>query len=156
MPPAPHASPRRALRGPVIGLVAVAALATTGCLNLTPAGTFFASQPPGAHVVVDGQDSGWITPCMIALDLEDDHAVRIELPGYAPRELRLDPNKRVLCIPWENGQTGLNPYPRFPLFLEWQSLFLPFRQNDMLAPARVFVRLEPLGDDVPVALVGTE
>jgi hypothetical protein len=41
-----------------------------GLLDVSPPGTAFASEPPGARVEIDGQDSGWVTPCMIALDVE--------------------------------------------------------------------------------------
>jgi hypothetical protein len=126
-------------------MACLAALAASGCKNVSPAGTFFASQPPGAHVVIDGKDSGWVTPCMIALDEDDDYSVRIELDGYRTRELALEASTRVAFVPWRYGQLGTKPYPRFPLFLDMGSLVLPYRENDAHSPSRIFVRLEPEG-----------
>ena len=120
-------------------------LAASACKNVAPAGTFFASHPPGAHVVIDGKDSGWITPCMIDLDKGDDHSVRIELSGYEPRELQLEPAYRSSFVPWHHGQLGTKPYPRFPLFLDVEGLVVPYRETDALAPSRIFVRLKPQG-----------
>jgi hypothetical protein len=73
-------------------LAALSSLAS--CLNITPCGTTLASEPPGARVRVDGRDSGWVTPCMIALDAEETHVVTLELDGFAPREVVLEPLER--------------------------------------------------------------
>jgi hypothetical protein len=81
------AVPMRSFSAPFL-LAALASLAS--CLNITPCGTTLASEPPGARVRVDGRDSGWVTPCLIALDAEETHVVTLELDGFAPREVVLE------------------------------------------------------------------
>ena len=36
--------------------------------NISPPGVFFSSEPPGARILVDGQDSGYVTPRMSRLN----------------------------------------------------------------------------------------
>ena len=43
-----------------------------------------ASDPPGARILIDERDSGFVTPAVMHLDVEDDHRVDLMLPGYAP------------------------------------------------------------------------
>jgi hypothetical protein len=126
-----------------IALAALVIGTLSGCLDITPAGTLFASDPPGARVLVDGRDSGWVTPCMIDLDEEEAHQVSLELPGYAARTLSLQPARRVHFLTWSYGLNGWNVRGRFPLFLPTADLLLPFRENEALSPARIFVRLRP-------------
>ena len=120
------------------------------CLSVTPPGSAFATEPPGARVMIDGQDSGWVTPCQIALDLDRTHQVSLELDGYAPFALELVPSYRRNVVDWYLGATGNastrrggQSTIRFPLFLPTQDLIYPFRVNKALLPARVFARLRP-------------
>jgi hypothetical protein len=126
-------------------LVLALALAGLGasCMTVSPPATSFASEPPGARVQVDGQDSGWITPCLIALDTDESHVVTLALDGYESREIRLEPLDRTMIIDWEQGVAGLKSSVVFPLLMPMQDLLLPFRNSSALAPGRVFVRLRP-------------
>jgi hypothetical protein len=126
-----------------IALSALVIGTLSGCLDITPPGTLFASDPPGARVLLDGRDSGWVTPCRIALDEEQAHRVSLELPGYAARSISLQPARRVHFLTWAYGVNGWNVRGRFPLFLPTADLLLPFRENEALSPARIFVRLRP-------------
>ncbi len=131
----------------VLSLLAL--LALSGCLTTTPPGAFFASEPPGARIWIDGRDSGRVTPCMIDLDVEDDHDVRLELPGYVARELVLERGDRLSFIPWYYGVNSVNVRGRLPIFLPTVDLFLPFRKNEAPSPSRVFVRLRPEEGEEP-------
>ena len=124
-------------------LAALASLAS--CLNITPCGTTLASEPPGARVNIDGRDSGWVTPCMIALDAEETHVVTLELEGFAPRELVFEPQERHGIVSWRQGVNGVRSTIRFPLLLPTADLLLPLREVEAPAPERVFVRLRPSG-----------
>jgi hypothetical protein len=138
MPLSPR--PRAALRA----LLPCAALVwAASCLNVSPPGPTFASEPPGARVHVDGRDSGWVTPCQIALDPDDTHAVTIAMEGYAPRELLLVPQERLAIVDWLQGVNGVRSTIRFPILLPTWDLLMPLREIHALAPGRVYVRLRP-------------
>lgn len=125
-------------------LLAVLALALApGCLTVTPPASAFASEPPGARVYIDGQDSGWVTPCLIALDPEETHAVSLELDGFTPYTIELRPSLRVHVIDWDLGATGAQSTIHVPIFLPPEDLARPFRVDDGLQPARIFARLRP-------------
>jgi hypothetical protein len=126
------------------GLLAGALLLGTACINVTPPGVFFASQPPGARVVLDDVDSGYVTPCMIDLDDDRPHEVRLEFQGYQTRVFRVVPGKRVLVIPWAYA---VSENVQFPLFAPTQDLFYPRRVDKNSVPGRVYVRLHPQGAD---------
>jgi hypothetical protein len=122
-------------------LAALACLA--GCIGVSPCGVTVASEPPGARVHVNGRDSGWVTPCQIALDAQETQVVTIALDGFAPRELVLEPLRRHGIVAWRQGVNGVKSTIRFPLLLPTGDLLLPFRESQALAPGRVFVRLRP-------------
>jgi len=119
------------------------ALLLASCVSVAPPGTAFTSEPPGARVNVDGRDSGWVTPCMLALDDEETHVVRLELAGYGAREVVLVPDRRRMIVNWQHGVNGVKSNVRFPLLLPVGDLFVPFREVRTLAPGRVFIRLHP-------------
>lgn len=119
------------------------ALALAGCVNVSPAGTTITSQPPGARVLVDGRDSGWVTPCRLALDADETHVVRVALDGYEAREVRLSPEQRRGVVNWRHGVNGVVSTVHFPLLLPFVDFAFPFWESDALAPGRVFVHLWP-------------
>lgn len=47
------------------------------------------STPAGAAITVDGQSMG-TTPAVLRLARNNAHTVRLEMPGYAPYELKLE------------------------------------------------------------------
>jgi len=59
-------------------------LACGGCrlFGMGDAQVSFFSEPPGARVIVDKQDTGFVTPCRITLASRDEHRVELELAGY--------------------------------------------------------------------------
>src|SRR5262245_8834641 len=136
------APPMRSLLSPLC-LAALASLAS--CKNISPCGTTLASEPPGARVNVDGRDSGWVTPCKIALDAEKTHVVTLELEGFAPKEVVLEPLERHGIVSWRQGVNGVRSTIRFPLLLPTDDLLIPLREVNAPAPERVFVRLRPTG-----------
>lgn len=113
------------------------------CLDVSPSGTSFASEPPGARVHVDGRDSGWVTPCKIALDVDEPHVVTLAMVGYEPRELQLVPLHRRGLVSWSLGVNAPQSTIHFPILLPGWDLFFPIRDSQALAPGRVFVRLRP-------------
>ncbi len=127
-------------------LVALAALfVSAACVNVTPPGVFFASQPPGARILLDEVDSGFVTPAMIDLDNAKAYEIRLELQGYEPRTFKIKPGGRVTLVPWYNAVTPESIH--FPLFATTEDLFFPLRLDENLVPGRIHVRLHPLGDE---------
>lgn len=114
-----------------------------GCLDVSPPGTTFASDPAGARVLVDGRDSGWVTPCAFALDKEETYVVSFSLVGYTPREVLLVPDGHCGLINWYQGVNGVKSTVRFPILLPTRDFLFPLREVQTLAPGRVFVRLRP-------------
>jgi len=122
-------------------LLLLASLA--GCLDVSPPGTAFASDPAGARVLVDGRDSGWVTPCQFALDVEKNHVVSFALVGYTPREVLLVPDGHQQVIDWYQAVNGVRSTIHFPLLMPTTDFLFPLRDVQTLAPGRVFVRLRP-------------
>jgi len=110
---------------------------------MSPPGTSFASDPEGARVLIDGRDSGWVTPCAFKLDEEETHVVSFALVGYTPREVVLVPDDRLGVISWYQGVNGVRSTVRFPILLPTVDFLFPLREVQTLAPGRVFVRLRP-------------
>lgn len=131
------------MRSLLLPSLCAALLFQTSCLNVSPPGATFASEPPGARVRVDGRDSGWVTPCQIALGDDQDHLVTLELGGYAAREVLLEPQERHGVIAWTQGVNGAKSTIRFPILMPASDLLFPFRRLRAQAPNRVFVRLRP-------------
>lgn len=119
------------------------ALGGASCVTVTPPGTAFASEPPGARVHVDGQDTGWVTPCQIALDLDRSHVVTVALAGYVPREIRLEASRRTRVVDWDQAVVGMGSSTHFPILMPIGDFLFPVREDWNLAPGRVFVRLRP-------------
>ena len=113
--------------------------------NIGPPGVFFGSEPPGARILVDGLDSGYVTPRMIALDDGERYRVSFELPGFHPQQVILVPNKVGYWIAWEEGAVGMYGL-RFPLFLALGEMAVPRRVKTVHAPSRVYVRMQARQD----------
>lgn len=118
---------------------AAAALALQACLTVTPPGILVASSPPGARILVDGRDSGLVTPCNIDVGHQDQW-IQLELQGYATTALRLKEHTTRELVPWDQGIVRPPSWP-FPLFLPGKDLFLPYRTDESPLPSRIFVEL---------------
>lgn len=121
----------------------LAVLCGAGCRNVSPAGIHFSSEPPGAAILVDGADSGWVTPCEVALDVEREHEVELAMTGFAPRRFLLVPDEQRSFVSWNQAVNGLRARQRAPFLMPAEDLLLPFREVRTLTPGRIFVRLHP-------------
>lgn len=106
----------------------------------------FSSDPPGATVLVDGRDSGFVTPCMI--DLDPDEATRIEIAreGYVTAARMLVPDTYVHSVLWREMNVRPGVW-RFPLWFSMRDFFVPIKVEESLSPSRVHVRLERVSDE---------
>ena len=113
-------------------------LALAACRTPTP--VHFSSSPPGAAVLVDGQDTGFVTPCL--LDLEDGptRQVEFQLPGYRSETRTLTYAERSELVFWRESTISYKTW-NFPLWLGSEDFFLPRKNLSGESPARVYVRL---------------
>lgn len=131
---------------PRFWIAAFALALPLACRSTAPPGVYFDSRPPGAEVVIDERRTGYVTPCLIALDRDKAFDVRLELAGFRPCELRLVPSDRVERVPWSDG--ALAPNGQFaPTALGSEAFFIPYVRSQGHAPGRVFVRLTPLANE---------
>lgn len=128
-------------------LFALALLAgTSGCSLFGGARkVVLASDPPGATVEVDGRDSGFVTPCVLALDASDPVRVEFLYPGYQSARRVLVPDWRMQALLWEEMYIRSGLW-RFPLWLNTKDFFVPIKVRRSLSPNRVHVRLERSAD----------
>lgn len=127
----------------VRSLLATLALGlAAACKNVTPPGMFFDSSPPGAELLLDGRRTGYVTPCLVDLPAGETHRVQLELAGFQSRHLTLVPERRVDEVRWRSGSFSKNGM-RAVFGLEAEDILLPYRVDNSLSPARVFLTLEP-------------
>jgi len=107
-------------------------------------GVAISSDPAGAQIVLDGRDSGFVTPCVLKID---DDRVNLELvrPGYETARRRLVNVSRMDTVYWEEMSIHYNTW-NFPLWLNVEDFFLPVKFKGGLQPSRVFVRLRRLAE----------
>lgn len=132
---------RRLLTLAVGGLLVLAA----SCRSVSPPGVSISTHPPGARVVIDGADSGFVTPCNLDLDDGSVTQVTLELPGYVSAVRLLADDSQSWYVAWGHGNVGVRTW-RFPLWLRFQDLFMPIERSSGKMPRRVFVRLRPTND----------
>lgn len=106
----------------------------------TRPGVSFATEPPGARIVVDRRDSGFVTPCRLTLRRER-HDVDLELPGYATARVRLDKDFNAEVVLWRDMYVRPHVW-RFPTWLNLEDALWPVKPRFTLAPGHVFVRLD--------------
>ena len=108
----------------------------------------FSTAPPGARVVVDGKDSGFVTPCHLELPRERQD-VDLVLTGYRPASVRIDPGGDTWLILWDEAWANEQTW-RFPLWLNARDGLSPIKKDLGYEPERVHVRLRLLeGQDRP-------
>jgi hypothetical protein len=123
----------------------LAATLASGCsVFRSPAKVTFASDPPGARVLIDRKDSGFVTPCVLALD-KGDTRVDFVYPGYATETRELTTDRQFDVILWRDMYLRSEVW-RFPLWLNTKDFFTPIKSRRVLVPGRVHVRLERAAD----------
>jgi len=107
---------------PLLALLS-ATLALGSCIFLPKdADVTFASDPPGARVLIDGKDTGFVTPCGLALERNDDTRLDIALPGYVTATRFLTPDHQVYVLLWREMTVSKRTF-RFPLWLNVRDFF---------------------------------
>ena len=117
-----------------------------GCQLISrDAGINFATDPPGARILIDGKDSGFVTPAVIALDPLDDLRLDLVYPGYKTATRHLTPDHKLYTILWREMYIR-SQIRNFFLWLNTADIFVPVKYYKTLSPGRVYVRLERAAD----------
>lgn len=137
----------RRARLPVTLLAAGALAALQGCALLAPErAVVLSTTPAGATVLVDGRNSGFVTPCQLQLDVDEDVRIDFELPGFRRETRVLTPDAEVYAVLWHEMTVGAHTW-NFPLFLSRFDAFVPVKWTEGHAPGRVHVELDRLSDE---------
>lgn len=135
-------------RPSIVAALLLSCLLATSCVHLSwrkKALVTFASEPPGANVIIDGRDSGFVTPCLLALPPGGGRRVDLQLNGYEPVRRRLRSDVSTYVIEWNEMWASTNTW-RLPLWLNARDLFAAIRIKRAQSPRRIFVRFERSAD----------
>ncbi len=126
-------------------LLALSCLGLTGCFGVKHSpGIRLATDPPGARVLLNGKDTGFMTPAF--LDLRGDNArVDMELDGYQTATRLVRSTSHLSSIHWSEMELGPSTW-RFPLWVDYDDFFTMWRFVTIYEPTRVFVRLRLAGE----------
>lgn len=116
--------------------LAVLSLPLVGCRGIQA--TTFSTDPPGARVFLDGKDSGFSTPCVMAVD--GSKRVDFVLPGFATATRSLEDESQRYLLLWREMNVGSHTW-KFPLWLSYRDLTVPIQGTKGPLPQHLFVRL---------------
>ncbi|MGE3175442.1 MAG: PEGA domain-containing protein [Planctomycetota bacterium] len=112
------------------------------------------SDPAGAHVFLDGHDTGETTPYafQIAGNFGSDHELELRRAGYRPERRHLYQHTEFYMTRWIDG-AGPEELPPLPLSWTAGDFVFPFGVRGAIIPGEVYVKMyredEPLlGFDV--------
>jgi hypothetical protein len=104
------------------------------------------TNPPGASVFVDGKNSGFVTPCQLQLDIDEDARLDFSIPGFRPETRFLTPDDEVYAILWSEMYAGPQTW-HFPLWLPLRDFLVPVKWTEAHAPGRIHIDLDRLSDE---------
>jgi len=118
-----------------------------GCayLGSGSVGVTLSTDPPGARVWIDGRDSGFVTPCRLALESGEDYRVELALEGYVTAAYRVEADTDAHTVLWKDMYIRPEVW-NAPLWLDLEGSLEPVRVTRTLSPARIFARLERAAD----------
>jgi len=128
-----------------LALLCLVASATSCKMIAKSAPVSIASEPPGARILVDKRDSGFVTPAVLMLDLDETARVELQYPGYVTATRILVPDRLNETVLWRDMHNHSSTW-NFPLWLNARDGFAPFTTVRRLSPGRVYVRLERSAD----------
>jgi hypothetical protein len=104
------------------------------------------SEPLGARIVVDGQDTGMTTPARLHLGglFGGDHAIVLQKKGYRPATRRVYQYTEGYTSKWVDGAFDA-VMPPLPLFWTTGDFLTPFGVRAAILPAELYVVLEREG-----------
>jgi hypothetical protein len=107
------------------------------------------SEPLGARIAIDGQDTGKTTPARLAIggNFGSDHLLELDKPGYRTARRRLYQHTEGYTSRWNDGVYEF-VMPPLPLFWTPGDFAFPFGVRGALLPAELHVQLEK--EDAPL------
>jgi PEGA domain-containing protein len=128
-----------------LGIAAAVGTAAVYPLALSPRapGISISSAPPGARVLIDGKDTGFVTPCDLGVPREKLE-IQLVLDGYQPAVRRVVPDEKHYLVTWEEAAVNPNTW-NFPLWLNYEDGLVPYRYERGYSPMRIFVRMKLAG-----------
>jgi hypothetical protein len=108
-----------------------------------------ASEPLGAHIFIDGTESGRTTPARLQIGglFGHDHVIELKKPGYRPARRVVFQYTEGYTSKWIDGAYDPVMVP-LPLFWTAGDFGLPFGVRAAAIPGELCVRLER--DDAPL------
>ncbi len=136
--PSPRSATHRARVSIPLALLAAGA---ASCVEIRRVpGVMLATTPPGARVMVDGVDSGFVTPCHLDLS-RSRHDLDLVLEGYKPVSVAIEEGGQTTLVFWDEAWIYPNTW-RFPLWLNARDGFFPVKVEHSYSPARIYAPLK--------------
>jgi len=100
------------------------------------------SDPPGAHISVDGLDTGFTTPKQLPIGgtFGSDHDVTLHKKGFRPTTTRVYQYTEGYTSKWIDGAYDL-VMPPLPIFWTAGDFLCPFAVRSAIVPAELYVKL---------------
>jgi hypothetical protein len=118
-----------------------------GCALLAPnRAVVLSTNPPGASIFVNGKNSGFVTPCQLQLDIDEDARLDFTIPGFRPETRYVTPDDEVYAILWSEMYAGPQTW-HFPLWLPLRDFVVPVKWTEAHAPGRIHIDLDRLSDE---------
>lgn len=100
------------------------------------------SDPPGAHISIDGRDTGFTTPKQLPIGgtFGRDHDVTLHKKGFRPTTTRVYQYTEGYTSKWIDGAYDL-VMPPLPIFWTAGDFVFPFGVRSAIVPAELYVKL---------------
>lgn len=101
------------------------------------------SEPAGAHIVIDGLDTGQTTPARLPIGgtFGADHTVTLQKNGYRPATQVLYQRGETYSSKWIDGASYDPTTPPLPIFWAPGDFVFPFGVRGAPVPHEMFVKL---------------
>ena len=109
-----------------------------------------ASEPPGASILVDGDDSGLTTPARLDLGgfFGSSHEITVRKAGFQPETRAVYHYSSYSTARWIDGAAAPEVWS-FPFFWTPGDFLFPFAASWTFVPAELYIRLYREGEPRP-------
>lgn len=136
-------------------LLALLAGPLAGCFSVrSDHDVLISSEPPGAQIFLDGENTGLTTPAMVSWGwwFGSDHDVVLKKAGYRDASRHLYHHHRQRTSMWIDGVAGVDVWA-FPIFWTTSDFLIPIGVFRGYSADEVLVQLQP--SDQPALGDGT-
>jgi hypothetical protein len=138
------------LRQSFMPLLAAIAMALSGCVMWHSHDyVLICSEPLGARIVVDGEDTGQTTPARLSIggNFGTNHVIELSRKGYRTARRHVYQHTEGYTSKWIDGAYSMT-MPPLPFFWTSGDMVFPFAIRSALIPGELYVRLEK--EDAPL------